>query len=361
MPITLNQHRASITQSVIALFSDDQTPMEGGAYFFPPETTADKQVSIEVERNRLTVAVDVTRYDANRNTFSKSTEKIFVPPYFNEFFDFTATERYDVTFATIQSGGNPNVYDLQKLIKSGYGYAIKLKNKIARAKELMRWGVLVTGVATLVNGDSINFNRQAGSMVQLTGTAVWSALDTATPLADFDAGALFLRQEGLSISPTIKVIMGRTALSNFINNTSVQNSAKFFNQIVRTNIEMPILDKVTGFVRQGQVSGTNHIYEIYTYVGQYENPDGTKSDYLDPNTVVMLPDDFVGVTAHAGVPSIMGDAVNGQIIAPMEGEYYTRDIIDQVRLTWDFYVSSAPVPIPVSVDRIYTIVTVDES
>jgi hypothetical protein len=72
----------------------------------------------------------------------------------------------------------------------------------------------------------------------------------------------------------------------------------------------------------------------------------------------MLPMDFVGNTAHAGVPSIMGNAVDGQYVAPMEGEYYVRDVIDQKRASWEFYVSSAPLAIPVSVDRIYTIATV---
>ncbi len=357
MAITLNQHRAGITQALIALFSDDQTPMEGLSAFFPKKTTADKQLSIEVERNRQLVAVDVNRLDAARNTFSKSTEKIFVPPYYNEMFDFTSTERYDVTFATIANGGNPNVYDLRALIGSGAAYAMKLKNKIARAKELQRAQVLQTGIVTLVNGDSIDFKRQAASLVQKTSTGVWSAVSTADPLGDLKTGCQFLREQGLSIGNVVNVIMGRDAFTNFLANTNVQNQAKFFNQINRTDIGMPQMDKVTGFVFNGRIATGDYQLNIWTYTGFYESANGTKTPYIDPKNVVMLGEDFVGYTGHAGVPSIMGNAVEGMYVAPMEGEYYVRDVIDQKRATWEFFVSSAPLAIPVSVDRIYTIAT----
>ena len=71
----------------------------------------------------------------------------------------------------------------------------------------------------------------------------------------------------------------------------------------------------------------------------------------------MVADDFEGVTSFAGVPAIMGDVVSGQYIAPMEGEFYVRDIIDQVKMAWDFIISSAPLVVPVSVDRIWTLKT----
>jgi hypothetical protein len=358
MAITLNQHRAGITQSVIALFSDDQTPQEGFSAFFPPVTTVDKQVSIEVERNRQLVAVDVKRAtDANRNIFDKSTEKIFVPPYYNETFDFTSTQRYDVIFATIAGGGNPNVYDLRALIGSGAAYALKLKNKIARAKELQRAQVLQTGIVTLVNGDSIDFKRQASSLVQLSGANTWDQPTTCVPLTNLATGAKFIREQGLSIGNEFAVIMGEDAFNNFMASTQLQNQAKFFNQIERTDISFPQMNKVTGFTWQGRASQGSYKFNIYTYPSFYEAVDGTKTYYLNPKNVVILPDDFVGNTAHAGVPSIMGNAVDGLYVAPMQGEYYTRDLIDQRRKTWDFEVSSAPVAVPISVDRIFTIAT----
>ncbi|MBB6236497.1 hypothetical protein HDC90_001109 [Pedobacter sp. AK013] len=360
MAITLNQHRQSITKKVIALFSDDNTPQEGLSAFFPATTTADKEVAIEVERNRQMVAVDVQRCtDATRNIFSKSTEKVFVPPYYNEKFDFTACQRYDITFQTIQSGSNPSVYDLRKLISSANKYAIALRNKIARAKEIQRAQVLQTGIVTLVNGDSIDFKRKAASIVQKTGTAQWNAPTTADPLADLKTGVTFLREEGLATGNTFNVLFGASVLSNFLANAKVQDLAKFFNQINRTDIGMPVMDKVTGYVFIGRIAVEDALINIWTYNAFYELPNGSKVKYLDPNTVVMLSEDFVGTTAHAGVPSILEVEGLGTVIAPTEGEYYVRDVIDQINLAWEFYVSSAPLAIPVSIDRIYTIKTVN--
>ncbi len=358
MPISLVQHRAAITQSVIAFFQDDTTPLEGLAAFFPVKTSPDKFLSIEVRRGRQLVAVDVSRYDANRNTFSKSTEKIFQPPYFNEFFDFTSTDRYDMTWQAILSGGTPNVSDLQGLIKSGASYAVELKNKIARAKEIQRAAVLQTGIVTLVNGDSIDFKRKAASMVTKTSTATWDNATTATPLTDLAAGGTFIRQVGLTKGKNvINAIMGQNAYANFMACDQVTNGAKFYNQILRTDIGMPQMDEVTGMTYMGRIGTGDFIFNLWTYADFYEDASGNKINYIDQDTVVLLPMDFEGYTAHAGVPSIMGDATNGQVIMPTEGEYYVRDVIDPKRLTWEFYISSSPLAIPVSIDKLYTIKT----
>jgi len=81
MAITLNQHRKGITQTLIDTFSDEKEPKEGLSAFFPSKTTDTKFISIELERNSQKMAVYVQRCtDPNRNTFSKSTEKIFDNP-----------------------------------------------------------------------------------------------------------------------------------------------------------------------------------------------------------------------------------------------------------------------------------------
>jgi len=358
MGITLNQHRKSITQTVTARFSDDKAPSEGLSMFFPSKTTAAKQVSIEVERNLQKIAVDVMRCtDGNRNSFSKSSEKIFVPPYYNEYFDFTACQRYDEVFGSIAAGGNPGVYDVRALLGSATDYALKLKYKIARAKELQRAQVLQTGIVTLKNGDNIDYKRTAESLVQLTGSDQWLNLNTADPLAKLDAGSAFLRKKGLSSGNTIDVIMGQNAATNFLGNAKVAERAKFFNQIMRTDIGMPQLDNVTGMTFIGRIAGTDFNYNIFTYSGFYTDESGNQVDYLDTDTVVMIAKDFVGITQHAGVPAILNVPNIGQIVAPKEGEYYVRDVIDQVNMAWQYYVSSAPLAIPISVDRIYTIKT----
>ncbi|MES2287261.1 MAG: major capsid protein [Bacteroidota bacterium] len=355
MPITLNQHRIGVTQTVVAKFSDDRKPKKGFTSIFPVQTTDAREVSIEVERNNQPMAVDVQRgTGGNRNTFTKSTEKIFVPPYYEENFDFTACERYDVTFA---QGNAPTRMDAGMLVRSAMRKVEKLKNKIERAKELQRAQVLQTGIVVLKNGDSIDYKRQAGSMPVLTLGNRWNQAATAKPLDNFKTGMDFLRQEGLSGATVINAIMGSAAFNNFMATTQIKEQAEW-RKINRIDLNMPQFDNVSGMAFQGQVAAGDFIINIWTYNEFYTDENGAKQTYLDTNTVVMVPDDFEGITQHAGVPAIMGDDATGKYIAPMEGEYYTRDVIDEIKMTWDFIIASAPLVIPVSVDRIYTIKTV---
>ena len=356
MAITLNQHRANITQTVIAKFSDDKEPKQGLSAFFPSKTTSTKYISIEVERNLQTVAVDVMRCtDPNRNTFSKSTEKIFEPPYYNEMFDFTACERYDVTFA---EGNVPTKIDATLLIRSAMTKVKALKNKILRAIELQRSQVLQTGVVQLKNGDSIDFKRKAASLKVLTTTARWSEIATADPIADLTAGMEFLREEGLSGSSEIDVIFGSAALTNFKANAKVQKLLESRRE-ESIRIDMPKFNNVSGMVSHGKVAAGDFIINIWTYNVFYVDPvDNVNKKYIDANNVIMVSEDFVGYTAFAGVPAIMGDNVSGNYVAPKEGEFYVRDIIDQQKVSWNFIVSSAPLVVPVSIDRMYTIKTV---
>ena len=357
--ITLNDHRKKVTKTLIAVFSDDKTPKLGLSSLFPSVTTESKLVSIEVERNKQLVAVDVQRCtDPVRNTFSNFTEKIFEPPYYNESFDFTSCQRYDVTFG---AGQTPTKVDLTFLLKDAKDKLMVLKNKILRAIEKQRSEVLHSGIVKLKNGDSIDYKRKAESMPVLTGTDVWTNSENCKPLTDLENGMEFLRNEGLSGGSVVNAIFGRKALQNFLASKQIKEQAEWKN-IQRMQINMPQFDNVSGMVFQGQIATTDYLVNIWSYNDNYVDPsdNATLKPYINPNAVVLASDDFVGKTAFAGVPAILGDAINGQYVAPLEGEFYVRDVIDQIKLSWLFMISSAPLVIPVSVDRIYTILTAPE-
>jgi Phage major capsid protein E len=355
MPISLNQHRIGVTQTIVAKFSDSNTPKQGLSAFFPTQTTISKNISIEVERNLQTIAVDVQRATGpNRNVFTKSTEKIFVPPTYEESFDFTALERYDVTFA---QGNAPTLMDAKMMVGAAMRKVEKLKNKVLRAIELQRSQVLQTGVVVLKNGDSIDFRRKAESMPVLAGAAKWDAPTTCDPFADLEAGMTFLREEGLSSGTMVNAVFGKKAYQNFVNCSKVKEQGQW-RKINRIELDMPQFDGVTGMVFQGQVAAGDYLVNIWTYNEFYIDPnDGTKKKYIDENNVVLVSDDFEGITQFAGVPAILGDVNSGLYVGQLEGEFYVRDIIDQVKMTWDFILASAPLVVPVSIDRIYTIKT----
>jgi hypothetical protein len=355
MAITLNQHRMGVTQTLIARFSDSKEPRQGLSSLFPHVTTANKQVSIEVERNKQLVAVDVERCtDPVRNIFRKSTEKIFVPPYYNEMFDFTSCERYDVTFG---SGNVPTKPDAAMLINDGYNKAKVLRDKILRAIELQRSQVLQTGIVTLKNGDSIDYKRKVGSFKVNATTENWNTA-TATPFEDIEAGMEFLRDEGLSAGTHINAIFGKRAYATFVNNEKVQKSADI-RRIDRMSIGMPQFNNVTGMAFQGQFAAGDFTINIWTYNESYLDPadNSTRKLYINQDNVILVADDFVGKTAFAGVPAILGDPEIGNYVGTLEAEFYYRDVIDQKKLAWEFFVSSAPLVIPVSIDRIYTLTT----
>lgn len=352
MAITLNQHRHGVTQEIIATFMDGREPKMGLGAFFPTVTSRALEVGIEVQRSRQLVAADVQRCtDPNRNIFSRSTEKIFKPPFYSESFDFTACQAYDVTFGM---GIAPVAGTKEMLVSSAANYIQQLKWKIQRAIALQHASVLQTGTVTMVNGDSIDYKRKAASMVVKSGGALWSATTTADPLADMATGMDFLRNVGLSAGSTVNAIMGTTAFTYFMANDKVLKQAAIFSQIRRVDIGLPQFDNVTGFVYQGRVAAGDYLVNIWTYNDVYQDASGNSVKYINDGNVILVPDDFIGKTVYAGIPFVFGDQFSGQYVAPTEAEFLVHDIIDQVKKSWDFIIESAPLVIPVSVDRIYT-------
>lgn len=353
--MNLNQHRAGFTQALIETFRDNVEVKNGFAAFFPTRTTRSKAVKIEVQRMGRKIAVDVLRYtNGNRNKFSKSSEKIFVPPFYKEFFDFTSCESYDITFG---QGQAPNEVTGSDLLSDANEKLMVLKDTIKRAIELQRSQVLQTGIVELRTGDNIDYKRKAESMVTKTvATEKWSAPETSDPVKDLQAGCEFLRSEGKSGSGAVNAIMGANAFNNYKLSKKVKEEADIRN-INRGELNMPMMDGVSGLAYQGQVGAGDFIVNLWTYNETYENENGDEVRFLDTNNVVLLPADFKGFTAYAGLPSVMGDPITGQFVGQVEAEFGVYDVIDQIKMSWEFYLQSAPLVVPVSVDRIYTLTT----
>lgn len=351
--ITLNQHREHITKRIISTFTDGTTVKSGLSAFFPSVTSIEKQVSIEVMRNRQLIAVDVQRNtDANRNKFSLSVEKLFVPPFFNESWDFTSAERYDVTFG---QRTNPSQPDALNMINQASEKIEELRQKILRSIELMRSEALQTGIVTLKNGDNIDYKRKAASIVALGAGDRWNE-GTGTPLDDLADAGDFLREEGLSSGGTINAIMGRDAFTAFMNNPQVKERADF-RRISRLEIGMPQFDNTTGMVFHGQIGTADYMVNLWTYNEFYEEVGGAKKTYIDVKNVILIPEDFKGITSFAGIPAIVRDKRNAEypeFISPIEAEFYVNNYIDPTKKAHWFEVASAPLPIPVSIDRIFT-------
>jgi len=351
--ITLNQHKQNITARIVDRFSDDSAPQLGLAAWFPSFTTSDKMVGIEVERNRQLVAVDVKRNTGgNINSFSNYTEKLYVPPYFEEIFDFSSVEYYNVTFG---STNNPNQSQAFSMIAETTRRLTTLKYKIQRAIEKMRSEALQTGIVTLINGDNVDFKRKANSIVAKTGTAVWSNA-LGKPLDDIAAGIKFIRQEGKSASRSFDLIMGEAAFASFMNNEQVKAAADF-RRINILEIGTTRFDNTTGLNFHGRISTKNGNVDLWTYDDFYELDNGNYAEYIASKNVVLLPRDFRATTSYAGVPAIKRDMSNAEYpeyISQVEAEFYMNNYVDPKKKAHWFEICSAPLPVPVSIDRVYT-------
>ena len=101
MNISTTDARALFTKMLVDVYRERTTPTSFLRSFFKVKEGRTKEVSIEVQRGTEMIAVDVERgTEGNRNKFSKSTEKIFVPPYYREYFDATDLDLYDRMFGT---------------------------------------------------------------------------------------------------------------------------------------------------------------------------------------------------------------------------------------------------------------------
>ena len=97
--ISTTDARALYTKKVIAVYSERPKPTAFLRSLFKTVEAGTKELSIEVLRGTERIAVDVERgTEGNRNQFSRSAEKIFVPPYYSEYFDMTQLDLYDALF-----------------------------------------------------------------------------------------------------------------------------------------------------------------------------------------------------------------------------------------------------------------------
>ena len=351
--IGFNNHRATFKKSLIATIIDKQRPKKGFEGFFPRESHETAMLAINVMKLGRKVAVDVIRCtDPHMNTFSRNAENLYIPPQYFEGFDVCKCDGYWDTFGS--ADGNYSGSRMLQLANSSVDKTQYLIDMIERAIELQRIQVLTTGVVTLKNGDSIDYGRLPASMKVLTGTEKWDTA-TANIMKNFRDGGDFLRTTGLSTSDELNAIMGADAFENMLSNETFNET---FNnrRIDRGFINAPQMNGVTGMVFQGQFSTGDFKINIFTYNETYENAAGQNVRYLDKDTVILLPNDFVGETAFGANEGFIGEGMNARPVL-IKDEYLISDLLDTRKTSWEILVKSSPLAIPFHPNRIYTIKT----
>jgi hypothetical protein len=357
MAISLINHSKAIVSAVVGKF-EEMIPLRSGfSGWFPEETTPTLEVDVEVQRDSDLIAVDVVRFtEGNKNKFSRATEQKYQPPFYKEDYDLQRDPIYmtNVSMANVTGNATINRLIAQNVLKA----VTKNRAKIERAIRKQQADVLQTGIVTLVNGDNIDFRRKAASMKNVSDGAgeYWSNASGCTPIDDLTAGMRFLRDVGNSSGATVNVVMRSAAMNAFLNSTQVKTSADLRN-INRINIAMPQFSEASGFALQGQIAAGDFVVNLWTYNEKYTNASGQTVYYLDENKVIMMPDDFQGKTVFGGLPVLNETTVGGTTVkvpGVVEANYLIRAYSDEKTLSSTVELTSAPLVIPFTVDKIYT-------
>lgn len=356
--ISPQEHRNALTQKIVGKFEETIPVRSGFAGWFPEETTPTYEVDVEVQRDNDLIAQDVVRFtEGNKNKSSKITDHKYIPPYFREEYDF---QRDQVYMTTIGMGvGYDSAQINAAIAKNAFKAVNKNRDKVIRAIRKQQADVLQDGIVRLKNGDNIDYRRKATSMVALTGTALWSAVTTAKPLDDIRAGMTFLRNIGNSSGSAVNVIMRGDAFAAMMaTDQMTKQGVNVVKQIERINIAMPQFEEATGFALQGQVAAGDFKVNLWTYNEKYTDDNGVSQYYLANANVIMLPDDFMGKTVFGGLPSMVTNTIAGESVdmpVIVEAKYLLRNYSDKKTMSSTLELTSAPLVIPFTIDKIYTV------
>lgn len=323
--------------------------------FFPSKTTRKATVKLEVQRGTERIAVDVLRGSrGNRNTFSLWSQKEYLPPFYKEYFDATQLDNYDRVF-----GEKPDVSDAEVLGRMAKDIATnynEIRNKIERRKELQCAQVFDTGVVTMENGDNIDFKRKATSMVDLAATGGYWSTVTATVEAQLIASAEFLRRTGKNGVPTLNLVMPGTAWV-YLKKTNYFKDVANFRNVQLIDIKTP-QSEAFGASFHGQLIAGAYIFNVWTYDEIYEDSTDTVNRYWPATKAFVIPTTGTRFTLqHAGLPKVMKAPANMEFkeaIARVAATYVRYNLIDANASAHYFYLMSACVAMPTTIDQIYT-------
>lgn len=354
MPIPIQEHSKQIASKVVGKFKEDIPVRAGFSAMFPSETTPTLYVNVEVERDNDLIAVDVQRFtEGRKNKTTKATEHIYEPPFYKEDYDFARDEVYMNTVALgVTSAAGANQAIAQNALKN----IRNNRKKIERAIRKQQADVLQTGIVTLKNGDSIDYRRKAESMVDLSVLSAYWSDPASTPMTDLGVGMTFLRDVGQSGGSTINVVMRTDALTAFLANASVQEVAEI-KRITRLEIDMPQFSEATGMTFHGQVAAGDFVVNLWTYNEKYTDANGDTAYYLDRENVVIIPSDFQGKTVFGGLPymrEMSSGGVSIKVPGVIEADFLLRGYDDEKTISATLELTSAPLVVPFTIDKVYT-------
>jgi hypothetical protein len=331
------------TKKLIDVYAERPKPTGFLRSFFPADISPTLELSIEVQRGTEKVAVDVVRgTEGSRAQSTRSTEKIFIPPYYRLWYDVTQLQLYDRLF------GATEISDalFSRLVNNMADELVRLQDMIERSVELQCSQVLETGIVTVDKGINIDFKRKAGSLVDPGAGQYWATAGV-DPYEDLEAGCNFLRQVGKAQGDVFNLILGSTALSDLLKNTVFLERQKLYD--LKLDAVAAPQRQALGMSLHGELSAGPYRVRLWSYPQFYDNAAGTSTPYINPKKVVMIPESPRFKTGFAAVPQILE---SGEL--PQIGAFIFSEKIDKWEKVHKQSVESAPLAIPTAIDTIWT-------
>lgn len=320
-----------------------------------PKSTTAKAVSIEVQRRTRKVAAEVIRGGSpNMHRGDKSTEKMFIPPYFSDAILLNDLDVYTRVFG--DGVGTVSRSDIREMARSTVEGLLEMKSEQERYIETQISNVLNNGVVNTLEGQ-VNYHRKAESMITNTGGDLWS--DTsADALAQFKADAEFIATQGNSGSGRFNVILGSEAQVALFDNDKLLAQADL-RYVKLVDIGMPNI-QMNGAVLHGVVSSGPYQFFLWSYPQYFDL--GTKTgdlkdtnSYIDPKSYYMLSEDVELRLWKAGLPTVFKKEERILGARPVFNDGWSvHEAVSQEKQTHKAIVRVAPLMVPYSVDRMVT-------
>jgi hypothetical protein len=341
--IPVQDAQALFTNKLIAVYKEKISVMSFLRSFFTVEESMTKHVSIAVRRGTEKVAVDVSRYtDGNRNSIDKTSEKILVPAYYDEYITANEHELYDRVIASFAQGNTTFFSELSAELADEM---MEIQKKIERAIEVQCAQIFETGIVELKTGN-IDFKRKAASKVDKGAGNYWTT-GSVNPYNDMEAGCTFIRTVGKGQGTVYNAILGSDALNGFLGNDIVKERADIRN-FGLDSINSPLKD-AEGGVFHGEVSCGSYRVRLWTYP-EYRDVAGVSTPYINSKLAILLPEKPNFKLAFAAVPQLI---TNGGV--PQKGAYLIQEFMDMRKTAHEVHIKSAPLAVPVAIDQIYTL------
>lgn len=321
--------------------------------FFRVENTDSLNLLLGTKRAGRKVAVD-TNIQTKSRMHKRQVGKLDIvqPPLYSYYTPLTLSDMYN-GFSRLFFTDNLTVNDMG--IIDDFGRVIasdldEIADTIDMAKELQCAQLLSNGIVSLRNNDNINFGRVGASIVGAGSGKYWGT-SGAEYINSLTTAVNWIRTNAKNNSTSFHAIMGADAFANFIGSQEIQERNDRKNlQLDELFAGRPI---PTGGVYWGTVTLSNGTrLNIWSYDAKYELEDGTEKNFLDKDSVIVIPDQNQMVFNQSAVKYLPGTTNTGRYRG-----MYTRDHMDNKEQVHLYFLEDRFLAVTQEINEVYTLLT----